>query len=106
MAYKFLKMTIFNEPHADAEEDQNEKSDEEMQAETNSAAAGEGDVVPLKQKAGRALRSRRRTEAAAEHDPANDPDDLQGQSASKRARVDQSEQVKALFGANSAPVFD
>jgi len=78
VAYKFLKMTIFNEPHADAEEDQNEKSDEEMQAETNSAAAGEGDVVPLKQKAGRALRSRRRTEAAAEHDPANDPDDLQG----------------------------
>ena len=55
-------------------------------------------VVPLKQKAGRAMRSRKRAErqAAAE----DEEDEVAGnQAGSKRARVDHSEEVKQLFGA-------
>ena len=55
------------------------------------------------------MRSSRRgaNEAAADYDPAKaGAGDGTGPSASKRARVDHGEQVKALFGAKAPVVFD
>lgn len=54
IAYKFLKMTIFNEPYAGEEEGQNEAADEEMEEDLETPAEGgnnNGDIIPLKQKA-------------------------------------------------------
>ena len=113
LAYKLLKMTIFNEPFADDEEKVNEAADQEMVEESEAvrgkgaaAAGGKDDVIPLKQQAGRAMRSRRRGAQEDAEDPQGDDDGLSGPSASKRARVDHGEQVKALFGANAPVVFD
>ena len=68
--------------------------------------AGGDNVVPLKQKASRAMRSRRRMGAQdGGDDPGDESINLEGSNASKRARVDPNEQVKALFGAQPL-VFD
>jgi len=51
------------------------------------------------------MRSRRRGAQNAGGDPAGEDADV-GPSASKRARVDPNEQVKALFGANVPVAVD
>ena len=68
MALKLLRMTIFNEPPED--EQPAAMGDEEMEEDLagGAQAASADQVIPLKQKSGRAMRSRARTErqAAAE----------------------------------------
>ena len=92
LAAKFLNMTIFNE----APEEDQPAADEEMQEEQQeNIEPAKDDVVPLKQKAGRAMRNRRRNEGAAEEEEMPE-----GPKASKRAKLDHGEQVKQLFGAS------
>ena len=106
MALKLLRMTIFNEPPED--EQPAAMGDEEMEEDlAGGAQAANGDqVVPLKQKSGRAMRNRARSErqAAAQQDDEEDGSQVEGPTASKRARIDPGEQVKRIIGAT--PRFD
>ena len=60
-----------------------------MVEEQENVVPNKDEVVPLKQKAGRAMRNRRRNEGAAEEEEVAD-----SHNASKRAKIDHGEQVK------------
>ena len=91
LAGKLLNMTIFREPIEEEEEEAAEDQEMEAVAEVGQAA-GKENLVPLKQKASRAMRSRRRDEVKAASKGAGDDDDeeelLDSNVSSKRARID------------------
>lgn len=106
LAGKLLNMTIFNEPMEEDLEPVDEEMEEEEEDKMPAAAQpGKDDIIPLKQKASRAMRNRRRGEAMVAGEEKDEDDILPvSGTSSKRAKVDHDDQVAQLFGA--APIFD